>query len=254
MSDAAALGEDLVRVCAVGSLVVASDFDGVLAPFVLDPLDARPQPGTLEDLRALDALPSTTAVLVSGRDLSTLTALTDGPDDGLVRIGSHGAESSRVAQTRLTDETSALLARVRSEVTAALRDRGVSARVEDKPAAVVLHSRGVSPADAEVVAGIAEQAEQIDGVRLLRGKDVHELAVVTADKGSALRALTDELGADAFVYLGDDVTDEHVFEVAGPADVTIKVGPGSTAARHRVERVEDVPAVIAEVRQLREAR
>ncbi|WP_272502503.1 trehalose-phosphatase, partial [Salinibacter ruber] len=90
-----------------------------------------------------------------------------------------------------------------------------------------------------------------DGVRLMRGKSVVELSVAEADKGTALLALARELGSDALVYLGDDVTDEHVFEAAGPGDVTIKVGEGDTAARHRVERCEDVPAVLALLRSLR---
>ena len=34
-------------------LLVATDFDGVLAPFVLDPMDARPQAGTVESLGRL---------------------------------------------------------------------------------------------------------------------------------------------------------------------------------------------------------
>ena len=44
------------------------------------------------------------------------------------------------------------------------------------------------------------------------------------------------------------MTDEDVFaRMTRPEDVTVKVGPGSTAARHRVD---DVPAVIAALEQL----
>src|SRR3712207_8093947 len=43
------------------------------------------------------------------------------------------------------------------------------------------------------------------------GKDVLELAVTDADKGAALVRLRGELGADAVLYLGDDVTDEDAF-------------------------------------------
>jgi trehalose 6-phosphate phosphatase len=66
------------------------------------------------------------------------------------------------------------------------------------------------------------------------GKDVLELAVTDADKGSALLRLAGELGAAATVYLGDDVTDEDGFRALGPDDVTVKIGEGATEARYRV--------------------
>jgi len=66
------------------------------------------------------------------------------------------------------------------------------------------------------------------------GKEVVEIAVVQADKGVALRRLADEVGAEAVVYLGDDLTDEDAFSVLGPGDVGIKVGDGPTLARYRV--------------------
>jgi trehalose 6-phosphate phosphatase len=66
------------------------------------------------------------------------------------------------------------------------------------------------------------------------GKEVLELAVTDADKGTALLRLRDDLGAVATVYLGDDRTDEDAFRVLSPGDLTVKVGEGETAARYRV--------------------
>ena len=59
-----------------------------------------------------------------------------------------------------------------------------------------------------------------------------------------LQALAGDLRVDAVVYLGDDVTDEHVFTVLGPQDLSIKVGPGETAARTRLDDCSEVPAVL----------
>lgn len=250
----AALPDDLVaalqRVAGVERLLVASDFDGVLAPLVLDPMQARAQEGTLEDLRALAAVPGTDAALVSGRDLETLVTLT-GSDDGLTRLGSHGGESSRGTAPELDPAAQARLAALVGHLQAQVAQRSPRARLELKPSAAVLHTRGLDEADVAVVDEIADDAARADGVRLMRGKSVVELSVAEADKGTALLALARELRSDALVYLGDDVTDEHVFEAAGPDDVTIKVGEGDTAARHRVERCEDVPAVLALLRSLR---
>jgi trehalose 6-phosphate phosphatase len=77
------------------------------------------------------------------------------------------------------------------------------------------------------------------------GKDVLEIAVTPAHKGAALRRLADELGAAASVYLGDDVTDEDGFRaLTGPSDVTVKIGGGSTEARHRVPDTVGAVAVL----------
>lgn len=253
----------LTRAAAADVLLVASDFDGVLAPFVLDPLDARAQDGTVEDLAALAALPRTYAAVVSGRDLETLTSLTGLTalsDEGhagaaeVTRIGSHGGETSRATGALVGDEERDRLRQLVAAVEAAVEAREPRIRLEHKPAAVVLHTRGLDD-DARIVATeIAEGArDEIEGVRLLAGKGVCELSVVQADKGSALRALADEVGADAVVYLGDDVTDEHAFAVLGDGDVGIKVGDGETAAGWRVDTCEEVPAVIARLRERRAA-
>ena len=74
------------------------------------------------------------------------------------------------------------------------------------------------------------------------GKEVLELAVTDADKGTALRRLRDEVGAAGALYLGDDVTDEDGFRALAADDVTVKVGDGPTAARYRVA---DIPGALA---------
>ena len=76
----------------------------------------------------------------------------------------------------------------------------------------------------------------LDGVTTMRGKDVVELSVVEADKGTAVEALRGETGAAAVFFAGDDVTDENVLRRLWPSngDVGVKVGEGETAAEFRV--------------------
>jgi trehalose 6-phosphate phosphatase len=82
------------------------------------------------------------------------------------------------------------------------------------------------------------------------GKDVLELAVTDADKGSAVRRLAGELGAVATLYLGDDLTDEDAFRALGAGDVTVKIGDGETAARHRVLDTHGALAVLGNLADL----
>ncbi len=229
-------------------VLVASDFDGVLAPFVMDPMAARPLPGTLDDLRALAALPRTSSAVVSGRDLDTLTALTGLEDSDVVRIGSHGAESSLAADPHAADH---LDAGQRATLDSLTRELTVvtsahpGSRIEHKPSAVVLHTRGLHDDDASAAEAAAlEVAGRHTGITVLHGKHVVEVSVVAADKGTALMALKQRLGATGVAYLGDDVTDEHAFVVMGAGDVSVKVGTGATAARHRVAGPEQAAEVL----------
>lgn len=121
--------------------------------------------------------------------------------------------------------------------------------VESKPAGAAFHYRQV---DDPSVPDQAREAARRCGARILDGKKVVEALFGTAHKGDAVRQLMAELDASAAVFFGDDTTDEHVFEVLGPADVGVKVGSGETLARHRVadpDGVAEALDVLLDVRR-----
>ena len=125
-------------------------------------------------------------------------------------------------------------------------------RLELKPKATVLHTRGQERAVADAaVRSALEVAQRHTGVTVLQGKDVVEMSVVTADKGTALMALKAEVRAEAVLYFGDDVTDEDAFEVMGDDDVSVKVGPGESAARYRLGTPDDVAEALGTLLRLR---
>jgi len=226
---------------ASGRVLIASDFDGVLAPLVDDPSTSRPSQRAIQALERIAALPGERVqlALVSGRDLDTLARLSHAPL-GAVLIGSHGAERGLVttdgverSAIDLSEGQQSLLAHI-SDGLEAIAARHTGVWVEKKPTARVLHTR-LSTHDGAVQATAAahELAARL-GVRTLEGKNVVELPVVDTSKGRALDELRAELGADVVVYMGDDVTDEHAFAVLGPDDVSIKVGAGDSIARFRI--------------------
>ena len=237
-------------------VLVASDFDGVLAPLVLDPAESRALPGTLEALEGLAALADTHAAVVSGRELDVLTSLTGLADSAVTRIGTHGAESSRATRADLTPEQQAMLERVTADLEAVTDGAPSGAHLETKASAVVLHTRRMTDrtaADALEAAAL-EVTTRHTGLHVLHGKQVVEVGVVRADKGSALLALRDEVGAETVAYFGDDVTDEDAFRALGPDDVTVKVGEGDTAARFRVGHPEDAAEALIRLFERRSSR
>lgn len=236
----------LRRVATRDRLLVASDYDGVLAPIVADPARAVPHPDAVAVLRDLARLPATTVAAVSGRSREDLARVSGLPAEEIRLIGSHGAELT--GSIALTGAQQQLRHRLIAAVRQAAGDRpGV--RLELKPASVVLHTRTAADRRdaAEVTAAVLAGPAAWPGVHATPGKEVVELSVVPADKGTAVTALRQDHHADAVLFLGDDVTDERAFAVLGTDDVGIKVGPGQTLARFRVP---DPAAAVGVLRQV----
>ncbi len=219
-------------------LLVASDYDGVLAPLTDEPSAAFALPGVAEALTRVAAADGVTVALVSGRGVEDLRAVS-GFTGPYRFVGSHGAEYGGPLTGELAGRRDALADRLAPLVAAV-----PGAWLEVKPASVAVHVRQVADPVAAAALLADAQAAVDPSLTLKPGKAVLEVAVTDADKGSAVRRLRDELGAAAVVYLGDDVTDEDVFRTLGPADVGIKVGDGETAAGHRVTDPGVVLAVL----------
>jgi trehalose 6-phosphate phosphatase len=223
-------------------LLVASDFDGTLAPIVLRPEDASPVGGAVAALRSLARLDDTFVAVVSGRSRGDLARRCPVGEPAIL-VGSHGAElgDERLA---LDDTAHARLDALWSGLDAvALGGSGL--RVERKPSGGALHYREATREAAqraldEVLGG----ALALDGLRVRHGKAVVELSVIHTDKGTALSSLRRTTDASAVLFVGDDETDEDAFRSLGATDVSIKVGEGPSAARHRVADPEAVVSVL----------
>jgi trehalose 6-phosphate phosphatase len=234
----------LVALSASRPLLIASDYDGVLARLRDDPSAAVPEPGAAEVLGRLVLADGVTVALVSGRGVDDLRA-TSGFSGPYRWVGSHGAEFDGPLRGELAARRDALAERL-----APLVAGTPGARLEVKPASVAVHVRPVQ--DRSAAAALLEQARALgdSSLTMKPGKDVLEMAMTDADKGSALRRLRDELGCAAAVYLGDDVTDEDGFRALGPDDVSIKVGEGPTDARYRVSDTAGALAVLDRLARL----
>ncbi|WP_432571543.1 trehalose-phosphatase [Kineococcus sp. SYSU DK005] len=260
----AELVAELERFAARGRVLVALDFDGVLAPIVDEPSAARALPASAAALERLVA--TTDVALVSGRALDDLRACAQ-PPAGVVLVGGHGTQSSLdegvdgadgAGGAALSAEQAALLERLGAELDAVATGReGV--HVERKPMSAVLHTRRAArEVAAEATALALAGPGALPGVHALRGKEVVELGAVQLGKGGGVRRLREALSAaggpvGAVLFAGDDVTDEDAFAALSPdaGDVTVKVGGGPTAARHRVGSPRDVAALLALLADLR---
>jgi trehalose 6-phosphate phosphatase len=232
---------ELVRPHLAASLL-AFDVDGVLSPLVDHADDSKLSPGIPAALSALAAV--STIAIVSGRALESLERLFVFPSNIHV-IGSHGLESRGEEAPVLDDDE-----RYRFEQLEIIGSRGVAAAgdgawLEYKPASVVLHIREADETFARpAIEAVTNLASMIDGATAKAGSDVVELLARSASKGSALLDLAGRLERSPILYLGDDVTDEDAFAVMGPADISVRVGSGDSAAAYRLDGPHEVPAFL----------
>ena len=229
-----AVPDDLHRalstVARVPRLLVASDFDGTVAPIVSNPSDARPIPA------AADAL-------------ADLAELSGAPAD-VHLVGSHGSEFNADFLDAVDDSAKALLADL-EQTMADLAARYPGATIETKPVSVAFHVRNAAPEHAQEALDAALAAVSDWDVHVTEGKAVREFAVIDTDKGEALELLRRQGEADAIVFFGDDVTDEKAFKRLGDADVGVKVGSGDTGAGYRVEAPDNVAAALQVLHDIR---
>lgn len=228
-------------------LLVTSDFDGTLSPIVNNPADARPLPEAARALIALADVPATAAALISGRALEVLRSLSSMPDT-VHLVGSHGAEFDSGFSHDIDEE---LLATITATLTR-IADGRPGVAVETKPASVALHVRNASADDGAAALCEARAAAGAWDAHLTEGKAVLEFAVISTDKGEAIDILRDQHDASAVVFFGDDVTDEKAFRRLRDGDVGVKVGPGESLARYRIETPQDVATALEYILNARE--
>lgn len=274
---------DLGQITGAESVLIALDFDGVLAPLQDNPELSQMLPESAQAIVDLSTLPATRVALVSGRDVTTLRRLAAPPAEVWL-VGSHGAEvdlgSSSSASTPPPGVTMArpevstaeqqMLTAIDAHIDSFEHDLSTGSgsgtercsvsepgsgtvfevRVERKPFSRTVHTRGL---DAEFASAlhahvIAVQAEH-PGIRVIEGHDITELAVKTATKGDGLRALIAAGSPSAVLYLGDDVTDEDAFAELKdlPASLSIKVGPAPTRAPWRITDPHAVAELLAHI-------
>lgn len=232
------------------------DVDGCLLDFALRP-DAVEVPSSL--LGALTGWHQRLGgalALVSGRTLVQLDQLFWPLK--LPAAGLHGLELRDLEGTMRAPFPDPGLAAVRRNAQRLAADFQGS-MVEDKSAGLALHWRG-APSAAGAMQDFAQDAlRQLPGYRLQPGDHVLELRPEGPDKGSAIARLLEQppFQGRTPVFAGDDLTDEHGFDVVNErGGISVLVGnrlgtharhglPTPTAVREWLGAADPVHAAVA---------
>jgi trehalose 6-phosphate phosphatase len=206
------------------------DFDGTLAPFVLDPAAAKLPWTARQALLRLARLPGLRIWIISARRLDDLRARVAVP--GLRLLGLYGCENGTIQP--FEESQRRLVAEARARLAGAIP--GISGvRIEDKDATFALHWRGAAPEAVHDAARVFQRvmAPFHGNLRIIRGDHVWEVAPAGLEgKGSAARHHWRAWQSRALpIYLGDNQGDEPAF-AALARGITVCVGPVRPTRAH----------------------
>jgi trehalose 6-phosphate phosphatase len=201
------------------------DVDGVLAPIVARPEDARVPDDTRAELARLAARYALVAC-VTGRESADARRIVG--LDGLTYVGEHGLE--------LAPEADAWAPRLAAFADAA------EWPAERKRLTVAFHWR-TAPDEAEAVAVLeriaARAADQ--GFVPRWGRKVLEVRPpIRADKGTAVRHLLARAGLRRALYAGDDTTDLDAFRALDDLELAVRLAVASAEGPPELRGAADV--------------
>ena len=163
------LDERLSHLATTPVLLVACDYDGTLAPIVSDPGNARPLPEAVSALRALAILADTNVALISGRALHDLALLSRSPHE-IHLVGSHGSEFDPSFTDSIPAHAKAVLRRLKSAAAHLVKEQP-GLRIEEKPASITFHVRGMKrEAATAALHAVLDGPGRLDGVFVHQGK------------------------------------------------------------------------------------
>jgi len=217
------------------------DLDGTLIEFAETPAAVRVTEELRLSLEQLHDLAGGAVALMTGRPIVEIDRMF--PHTRLPVAGQHGAERRNAAGLVTSHAPVEQLGPARQLLAQAIFDKP-GLLLEDKGLSLALHYRR-----APELAGFVHQAMEsllgdLDGqYTLQKGKSVLELKPAGKDKG---RAVLEFIGESPFAgripaFVGDDATDEYGFATVNDlGGYSIKVGPGETQAKWRLDNVKAV--------------
>lgn len=219
------------------------DYDGTLVGFHKDPQKASPDEELYELLDELQNQENTTLFLISGRDKQTfgrwfLPKKYNMIVEHGVWISKEGHEFKMLEQVK-----GEWMAKIRP-VLESFVDRTPGSFIEEKNYSLAWHYRNTDPDFGEKRATelntVLRSLIGNDDISVLNGNKVMEIKSSNVNKGRAATRMMSEDDYDFVFAIGDDWTDEFMFQELPESAITVKVGLKKTHARYHVENTRRV--------------
>lgn len=229
---------------AAKSRLLLLDYDGTLRAFASSPEPrlGKPPLKLLHIIEQFSIQPETHVCILSGRTRDALESWFGHLPISLV--AEHGAwikDSGEWSQDQSSfkDHKKQILPLLQRYA-----ERTAGARVEEKSFALVWHYRKVATElayarNARLKHDLNNMLADTD-IGVYSGHKIIEIKPHAINKGVAAHVMMAMYPAEFILCIGDDYTDEDMFDALPEEAHSIKVGPGKTHAHYRLPGVEDV--------------
>jgi trehalose 6-phosphate synthase/phosphatase len=223
------------------------DYDGTLTGFKIDPQKASPDKELYNLLDQLNEKEGNDIYLISGRDKETFTRwFLPKKYNMIVEHGvwiSEQGEEFKMLENVKKDWMEKIYPVLESFV-----DRTPGSFIEEKNYSLAWHYRNTDP---DFGANRATELNTVltslignDDISVLSGNKVMEIKSSNVNKGRAALRVSAQKDYDFIFAIGDDWTDEFMFQELPEEAVTIKVGMQNTQAKYYVESVSRVRSIL----------
>ncbi len=226
------------------------DYDGTLAPFTRIPSEAKPSKELMEQLEIMAKDPKNEVVVISGRDEKTLDSWLGKLSISLV--AEHGASIKLKGGNwqRQFDIQPGWKDRIRP-IMVLFASRCSGALVEEKDNTLAWHYRNTVPElgftrSRELMNSISQLITNTS-LQVIDGNKVLEVRQSGVDKGTTAMKLLNNYQPDFVFSIGDDATDEDMFNILNKKGFTIKIGNGATAADYYVLQQSEVLPLLSKL-------
>ena len=231
--------------------LVLLDYDGTLVNYELIPDNAR-LPEHLNDIliKLIDK-PQTKIFIISGRSHQDIDKLLDHLPINI--IAEHGATMKEGGEwkSQIIDDDSwkKTIIPILNQITSVCP----KSYVEEKMFSLTWHYRNADSqlgyAHSRELIRILEKTIHLYNLKILDGNKVVEILTNEIGKGKAVKKLSEQNNYDFILSIGDDATDEEMFEffLHHSNAFTIKVGGGDTYAKYNVANIKDVVSLLKQL-------
>jgi len=231
--------------------LILLDYDGTLVNYELIPDNARLPLHMGDILEKLIDKPNNKVFIISGRSHKDIDKLLDHLPVNI--IAEHGAiqKVGGVWKNQIYDNAvwkNAVIP-ILDQITVACP----GSFVEEKIFSLTWHYRNAEPQSGykhsrELIAILEEIIHSYD-LKILDGNKVVEILTNGNGKGYAVKKLIEQNRYDFVLSIGDDTTDEEMFEflLHNSNAYTIKVGEGDTYARYKLESINHVSSLLKQL-------
>ena len=223
------------------------DYDGTLAPYLPSDQDAKPDRELIRLLKKLSADPKNKIVILSSRGHTVLESWFGSHNMGMV--AEHGARFRDAGDTDWEVLVDPAMEDWKSQTIPLLEvfvDRTPGSQLEEKPESLSWHYH-----QAEPELGSLRAKELKDSLsdfiankplHTLQGKKVVEIKSSHISKGQAVQHFLNKKKKGAFLLaVGDDITDEDVFQILPKPSWSIKIGRSvHSSANYYLRGPEDI--------------